>query len=968
LVARCVLSPHTMATGERGRGPGASPTTTSGLQVPIPDHPYAPFLASLEKPARYAGGDVGAVRKPWDSVQARVCLAFPDVFEVGMSHLGTRILYGILNDDSRTLAERCYCPWLDLEAELRRRELPLVSLESRRPLRDFDVVGFSLQFELTYSNVLTMLDLGGIPLRSADRGEDDPLVLAGGPTALHPEPVASFFDAIVVGDGERKLGEVARCWTEQRAQGVDRQGRLAALARLGAVYVPSAYDVAVDDASGLEVVQPARDGEPPLPVLRATVDLDEFPFPASGPTGGPEAVFDRTSLEIARGCHEGCRFCQAGMTYRPMRERNPAQLFDCAMTAIDVTGSDDVSLTALSPADVSFVRPLIQIMGKALAERGVGLGISSLRAYGLAPELLDDLKRMRSAGLTFAPEAGTQRLRDVINKNVNEAQLIEAAERVFARGWNRVKLYFIVGLPTETDEDVRGIVETAARTTAAGRTAARRGVQLTVSVSNHVPKPHTPFQWEAMAPLEELQRKQAALRGQVKSHRAIKLRLHDAAASRLEGVLARGDRRLGAVIERAWQLGARFDSWTEQLRLECWEAAFADVGVEPERYLRALDPSRETPWSHIDVGVEPEFLRRERERALRGKPTAPCGRQAAARRGSSDGDGPSESSPWICYHCGADCDLEASRARRIRQREQLAARAERLPGARAGAGARAAESDEQGEGGPARIGTANAGSRYRAGYEKLGSAALLGHLDLVRELPRIFRRLGVDMVYTAGFHPKPTMSFAPALALGVGGLQELVDFRLSGAYGDAELADLVRRMNRSSPEGLRFHEVRPLEPSTPTVSKACRAFRYLVVIEPSDLDRWFRLVAADETPRPASPAEWLAGRCARLLEYETLEMARKTKGRRKVVDIRPFLRAARLVAADVPGSTLARGGWSADAVCAELEVLTTTAGSAKPSELCGALLGDPAPPHGILRAALLTDSEDGRLVPIIGTE
>ncbi|MEO5726122.1 MAG: TIGR03960 family B12-binding radical SAM protein, partial [Byssovorax sp.] len=450
----------------------------------LPDHPYAAFIDRVEKPARYSGGEVGAVIKDWASVEAKVCLAFPDIYDIGMSHLGYKILYKILNDDPRTLAERCYAPWSDMEAQLRQRGLPLVALESARPLRDFDVVGFSLQFELTYSNILTMLDLGGVPLRSADRGEEDPLVIAGGPTATHPEPIAAFIDAFVIGDGEAKATEVALTWTTLKKAGVSRADRLIALARLGAVYVPSLYAVKVNPDTGLEVVTGPTIPGLPFPIARSIVDLDKYPFPDDGPTGGPEAIFDRMSIEIARGCTEGCRFCQAGMIYRPVRERDPEQIVKTVLSAIKKSGQDEVSLTALSTADVSCISPLIKKVAGQLAKERVSLGVSSLRAYGLEPELLDEIKQVRATGLTFAPEAGSQRMRDVVNKNVTEEQLHETAERVFSRGWAKMKLYFMIGLPTETDEDVRGIVETGLRTAQAGRRASRgRPAEVNVSVS-----------------------------------------------------------------------------------------------------------------------------------------------------------------------------------------------------------------------------------------------------------------------------------------------------------------------------------------------------------------------------------------------------------------------------------------------------------------------------------------------------
>src|SRR3984885_8560204 len=434
------------------------------------EHPYASFVHQVQKPARYLGGEFGARKKDWDGVEARVCLAFPDVYDIGMSHLGFKILYKLLNDDTRTLAERAYAPWVDMEAQLRARGVPLVPCESARPLSDFDVVGFSLQFELTYTNVLLMLDLGGIPLRAGARGEDDPLVIAGGPTATHPEPLALFVDAIVIGDGEERATEIALTWTALKKQGVPRAQRLRALAALAGVYVPSLFATHVDAATGFTVVDRGPSPEARTPVVRTLVDdLNRFPFPDDGPIGGPEAIFDRMSIEIARGCTEGCRFCQAGMIYRPVRERDPQQIVDTVVSAVKKSGYDEASLTSLSTADYSCIAPLIKKVVERLAPEKVSLGVSSLRAYGLEEDVLDDLQRVRASGVTFAPEAGSQRMRDVVNKNVTEEQLMTTAERIFSRGWSSMKLYFMIGLPTEQEEDVREIPRVGGRARWVGR-------------------------------------------------------------------------------------------------------------------------------------------------------------------------------------------------------------------------------------------------------------------------------------------------------------------------------------------------------------------------------------------------------------------------------------------------------------------------------------------------------------------
>ena len=505
----------------------------------LSEHPYSEFLERVRKPAQYLGGEDGQVRKDWRSVSARMCLAFPDLYEIGMSHLGYKILYGILNAHPKLLAERAYAVWPDMEKELRERQVALRSLESARPLSDFDVVGFSLQYELTYTNVLQMLDLGGIPLRTLDRGENDPLVVCGGPTATHAEPLAPFVDAFLIGDGEEKTPELLLTWAALRDAGVPRTERLRHIAQLGGFYVPSLYAREEDPDTGALVVTGPLQGEPaPYPVQRAVVrDLKKFDFPAVGPVAATETIFDRVSIEIARGCTEGCRFCQAGMIYRPVRERDPQHIIDTIVKAVREGGYDEASLTSLSTADYSAITPLVHEVMAALEGQKVNVSVSSLRAYGLSENVLDDMKTQRAGGLTFAPEAGTQRMRDVVNKNVTEEQLLETAQRIFERGWLKMKLYFMIGLPTEEDDDVLGIVRTGAKAwEVSARVRGRKDARVVVSVSTHVPKPHTPFQWCAMDSPDQVAHKQRLLKDAAKQTR-IKLRLHDSKGSWLEGVL-----------------------------------------------------------------------------------------------------------------------------------------------------------------------------------------------------------------------------------------------------------------------------------------------------------------------------------------------------------------------------------------------------------------------------------------------
>lgn len=904
------------------------------------DHPYAPFLSLVSKPTRYTGSEHGIVRKDWNSVDVRVCLAFPDIYDIGMSHLGYRILYKILNDAPRVLAERCYTPWIDMQEQLRKHGLPLASLESVRPLRDFDVVGFSLQFELTYTNILLMLEMGGIPLRGQERGEDDPLVIAGGPVATHAEPMAPFFDAILVGDGEEAALEIARTWIETKKQGLCRRDRLRRLARIVGVYVPSLYETVAEPKTGFWVVKAPADSDVPFPVERRLVpDINAYPFPDDFPVGGPEAIFDRMSIEVARGCTEGCRFCQAGMIYRPVRERDPNQVIETVERALQKSGQDEVSLTALSTADVSCISPLIKRLVEKTAPERVSLSVASLRAYGLAEELLDDMRKVRTAGLTFAPEAGTQRMRDVINKNVTEAQLMETAERVFSRGFDRMKLYFILGLPTEQDEDVLGIAEVGQNALAVGRRLGKRPT-VTVSVSVHVPKPHTPFQWCAMDDLEEVQRKQGLLRSALRGRKGITLRLHDSTTSELEGVLARGDRRLADVIERAYKGGAFFDSWDDQFKKDVWVEAFAHFQIDTSPFLSTLPLDARLPWDHIDVGLEDGFLAREYRKALQSRLSPPCGKaKGMFVHHTNVAEASEDARKLVCYDCGIACDLTRMRSQRVGFLQHMGAQE---PGQRASLPV-LREPDEKKKLRPESYRPPRSGStpvRVRLHYKKAGPSALLGHLDFIRELPRVVRRAGVRTAYTEGFHPKPDMSFAPALALGVASLGEYVDLKLIDPPPPRELVDAL---NAAASAGLAFFDAALLGLNDPGLAKIIDEAEYLVAFSDD---------ALLATGRGATGNEVLQALLAEYRARPDVFVERDAKGIKRKIDVRAGVTELR-PATDAEQTALAMAGVIGRVSCLCLRVPLSAGGAVRVREVVEALSVGADLPHIAVRTALL---------------
>ena len=585
------------------------------------------ILRSVEKPARYTGGEWGQILKDKNAVEIRFAFCFPDTYEIGMSNLGVRILYDVLNSRDDTWCERVYAPWVDMEACMRTQGIPLWAHESGDPISVFDIIGFSLQYELCYTNILNMLELAGVPLLASERGDTDPLVVGGGPCTYNAEPIVDYFDLFMIGEGEEVICELVSLYKEHKKKGFHKSDFLHDAAKIEGIYVPSLYEVSYHDDGTIASVRVKYEDIPVKIKKRIVKDMDKAPYPKTLVMPFIQTVQDKITLEVYRGCIRGCRFCQAGMVWRPVREKSPEVLCQTAMTLADATGYDEMTLSSLSISDYSCIEKLTDELLAWTDDRKISLSLPSLRVDSFTKELMDKISTVRTGSLTFAPEAGTQRLRDVINKNVREEDLMRACRTAFEGGKSQVKLYFMQGLPTETNEDLDGIAELAERVIeeyyhTLGRPKKSPGV--TISAACFIPKPFTPFQWEPQCDMETLLEKQKYLTGKI-TDRRIKYNYHDARVSRIEAVFARGDRKLNAVLAEAHRRGMRFDSWDEHFDYNKWMEVFDTVGIDPAFYAnREFAENEILPWDNIDIGVSKAFLLRERHRAYEAIPTKNC--------------------------------------------------------------------------------------------------------------------------------------------------------------------------------------------------------------------------------------------------------------------------------------------------------------------------------------------------------
>jgi len=769
---------------------------------------------SIRKPSRYSGGEVRPPSVAWDEARVRVLLAFPDVYEIGMSHLGILLLREILSARPGTLCDRVFAPWSDYEDHLRAAGEPLASLESGRPAGAFDLLGFSLCYELTYTNVLAMLDLSGIPLRSVERAEEDPIVVGGGVCTLNPAPVAPFFDALLVGDGEEAVLEIVALVEERKERGGSRAELLSRLSGIEGVYVP---------------------GISRRVARRVLADLNRSPLLPAPILPAMRVVHDRLSVEISRGCTRGCRFCQAGYAYRPVRERDPLVLLRYLQEEAPKTGYDEVGLLSLSAADYSCVDRLVTEAMEALAPENVSLSLPSLRLDALRENTVRQIRKVRKSGFTLAPEAGTERLRRSVNKEIGDDDVLKTAEWIFGNGWQTLKLYFMVGLPGETAEDVRAIGALAGRVAAIARRHGKR-TSVTVSVSAFVPKPHTPFQWERQLGREEVQERVRLLRDALGRNRHAEVKFHSPEIAELEGVFSRGDDRLPGVIERAFRNGARFDAWTEAFRPEAWKRAFEEEGVDPLGYLGERDPSVPLPWEFVDAGIDREFLLSEREKARAGETTPDC-RSAG------------------CSSCGS-CPPGLSNIT--------------YPG-RLGEPSVEKEDSEH-----APQAHASPAPRYvvRLAYAKEGPAKYLSGLEIQSLWGRVFRRAGLPVAYSQGFNPSPKLSLSPALAVGAESSCEFLEAEFSLPVPAAEVP---ARLAPHLPAGIRVTVAEGVPPGSHRLSDFDIASAWsLRPVPPFPLP---------EEVTPALAAERLAA--FRASERHLLVLARED--RTSEIDLKPIV-------------------------------------------------------------------------------
>lgn len=745
-------------------------------------------LRRVQKPGRYTGGEWNQIKKDPAGVKVLVALAFPEVYEIGLSYLGQKILYDQLNRRPDVLAERVYAPWPDFESQLRSSGLPLYSLENKIPLYQFDIVGFSLLYELNYTNLLGILDLGGIPILAKDRDVSQPLVIAGGPAALNPEPLADFIDIFALGDGEELIHEIIDRYLEVRDSTRDRQELVRSFMGIRGLYLPAFYQARPQAGSPLLVPRP-QPGFPEKIEKRVVFPLDRAIPPDSFIVPNIQSVFDRLQVEVARGCPQNCRFCQAASLYFPYRFRPAGQTVRTAWQGLKATGYEDLSLNALSVGDYPFLEKILDSLLPCLEKEKIAVSLPSLRPGRLSRKVVENIVRIRKTGFTLVPEAGSERLRRVINKKISDEELLTAARYAFENGWRLLKLYFMIGLPTETADDLKAIINLIGRLVEQGRKILGSPPAINLSVSSFIPKPHTPFQWVAMDEEKLLQQKQEYIKSNIGRWKKVELKEHRVKASILEAVFSRGDRRLGAVLNEAFRLGARFDGWLDQFNFELWQEAFEKVGVDYHDYLKAIPIEADLPWDIVEVGLKKSYLERELQASRQGVYSDSCLERA-------------------CADCQA-CEWPGYKAVQ-KKTEQI----DFLP-----------EIEDE-----TRL--LSEPVRYRAFYSKRGPARFISHNDLLNHLERAFRRAGLKIAFSQGYHPKMLMTHGPALPLGMAAGAEAMEFRV---LENIDEAGFLKKLNTRLPEGLQFGGLIKCQADCPPLFQDIKSLVYTLDLSDPDL-------------------------------------------------------------------------------------------------------------------------------------
>lgn len=754
-------------------------------------HKLNEILKKVEKPGRYLGQEWNEIKKDPGKARVKIGLVFPDLYEVGMSYLGQKILYHILNNKPAVLAERIFTPWLDLEKELRKNNLPLFSLENKIPVFEFDLLGFSLLYELNYTNILTVLDLGNIPFLSKDRNLGYPLIVGGGPAAFNPEPLAPIFDLFLIGDGEEAFKEVIEKYMFLKKNSTSKQKIKEELAGIKGVYIPSLYHSYLPTNSSLQIVKPSSPKVPYPVEKRVLYPFQKAPFPEKTIVPNTKVIFDRVAVEVARGCFQKCRFCQAASIYFPPRIKDPQYVLNNVLHSLNLSGYQDCSLTSLSISDYPYLDEILEALMGELAEKRISLSLPSLRPKGLTSELAENILKVRKTGFTLVPEAGTERLRGVINKNIKDEQILEAAQNAFSLGWRLLKLYYMVGLPTEKEEDLESIVRMVKELIKMGKDILGNPPKINLSISSFIPKPHTPFQWLRVESKQKLQEKHGYIKSKLKKYPFVKFKENDHRSFVLEVIFSRGDRRLTPVLINAWKNGARFDSWSDVFNFKVWEKAFQSERVDYSIYLGPLNEKAALPWDHLFTGIKKSHLLQELKKALREKETLSCVKRD-------------------CQKCQG-CTLQTY------YQKEFPSKSLQIPHYKFYLGKKTDEI-----------------CRYQATYTKFHPASLLSHKDLTNIIQRTLRRSGIQIIHTQGFHPKMKLSFPPPLSLGMEGKREILEFK---SFYDFYEDEFLSRINRFVPAGIKFLRLERLKNFYPSLNERIDKMIYSLDLENKEVKK-----------------------------------------------------------------------------------------------------------------------------------